>query len=69
MGKKINDQKRQDNQKSNKKKHFVRNLLLTVALLMLFVLSFGGYKTYAYINEAPELEDKRIEFTAIIHNL
>ena len=60
MGKKINDQKRQDNQKSNKKKHFVRNLLLTVALLMLFVLSFGGYKTYAYINEAPELEDKEL---------
>ncbi|WP_226658648.1 transglycosylase domain-containing protein [Pseudalkalibacillus hwajinpoensis] len=43
-----------------KKKHFVRNVLLTAAFLMVFVLTFGGYQTYAYINEAPTLEGKKL---------
>ena len=60
MGKKINDHNRHHNQKSKKKKHFVRNLLLTISLLMLLILSFGGYQTYAYINEAPKLEENEL---------
>ncbi|MCA0172410.1 PBP1A family penicillin-binding protein [Bacillus sp. RAR_GA_16] len=43
-----------------KKKHFVRNVLLTAAFLMVFVLTFGGYQTYAYINEAPTLEGNKL---------
>ncbi|TKD71992.1 PBP1A family penicillin-binding protein [Pseudalkalibacillus hwajinpoensis] len=61
MGKKINDNSREQGQtKGKKKKHFARNVLLLVAFLMVFVLSFGSYQTYAYIDEAPALEENKL---------
>ncbi|MBN8207124.1 PBP1A family penicillin-binding protein [Bacillus sp. NTK071] len=61
MGKKINDNSREQGQtKVKTKKHFARNVLLLVAFLMIFVLSFGSYQTYAYIDKAPALEENKL---------
>lgn len=57
MGKIIKEEQHTGkNEGTRKKKRFARNVLLTAAFLMVFVLTFGGYQTYAYINEAPTLE-------------
>ena len=61
MGKKMNEEPHKGkNEGLRKKKRFTRNVLLTAAFLMVFVLTFGGYQTYAYINEAPTLEGNKL---------
>ena len=61
MGKKLNDNSNEERQgKRKNKKHFARNVLLFAAFLMVFVLSFGSYQTYAYIDEAPTLDDNKL---------
>jgi penicillin-binding protein 1A len=61
MGKKMNEEPHTGkNEGRRKKKRFARNVLLTAAFLMVFVLTFGGYQTYAYINEAPKLEGNKL---------
>ncbi|WP_242688509.1 PBP1A family penicillin-binding protein [Bacillus sp. Cs-700] len=61
MGKKMNEEPHTGKKEGlRKKKRFARNVLLTAAFLMVFVLTFGGYQTYAYINEAPTLEGNKL---------
>ncbi|WP_160920086.1 transglycosylase domain-containing protein [Pseudalkalibacillus hwajinpoensis] len=61
MGKKMNEESNTGkNEGLSQKKRFARNVLLTAAFLMVFVLTFGGYQTYAYINEAPTLEGNKL---------
>ncbi|MDQ0483528.1 PBP1A family penicillin-binding protein [Guptibacillus hwajinpoensis] len=61
MGKKINDNSNEERQgKRKNKKHFARNVLLFAAFLMVFVLSFGSYQTYAYIDDAPTLDANKL---------
>lgn len=61
MGKNINEEQHTGKQEGRKKgKRFARNVLLIGAFLMVFVLTFGGYQTYAYINEAPKLEENKL---------
>ncbi|WP_347550910.1 PBP1A family penicillin-binding protein [Pseudalkalibacillus hwajinpoensis] len=61
MGENINKEHQQKKRFRKKKKaRVVRSVLLTAAFLMIFVLSFGGYKTYAYINGAPELDEQEL---------
>ncbi|WP_377889755.1 transglycosylase domain-containing protein [Alkalihalobacillus sp. R86527] len=47
-------------QKQAKKRTFLRYIALSMVFIMIFVLSFGGYNTYAYINEAPKLNEKEL---------
>ena len=61
MGKKMNEEPYTGKKEGRmKKKRFARNVLLIAAFFMVFVLTFGGYQTYAYINEAPTLEANKL---------
>ncbi|MCA0987705.1 transglycosylase domain-containing protein [Guptibacillus algicola] len=47
-------------QKQVKKRTFLRYTALSMVFIMIFGLSFGGYNTYAYINDAPKLNEKEL---------
>ncbi|WP_270181535.1 transglycosylase domain-containing protein [Alkalihalobacillus sp. CinArs1] len=46
--------------KQPRKRTFLRYIALSMVFIMIFVLSFGGYNTYAYINDAPKLDEKEL---------